>query len=159
MSSTLSTPIFWVGLDVHKDSVTAAVFQDRDPQPLRVDRLPNDHGKLRRWFQRLQHDGQVRACYEASGAGYVLQRALEEWGVECQLAAPSLIPRRRMRRSAALTFDPSSSRGDGGGASRPGPTDPHRPPGRRWRTGIADRAADGTGDPRYCPWMDSRPRT
>jgi transposase len=26
--------------------------------------------------------------------GYVLQRALEEWGIECQLAAPSLIPRR-----------------------------------------------------------------
>lgn len=73
MSSTASTPIFWVGLDVHKDSITAAVFQDRDPQPLRVDRLPNDHGKLRRWFQRLQHDGHVRACYEASGAGYVLQ--------------------------------------------------------------------------------------
>jgi hypothetical protein len=32
MSSTSSTPIFWVGLDVHKDSLTAAVFQDRDPQ-------------------------------------------------------------------------------------------------------------------------------
>ena len=94
MSSTSSTPIFWVGLDVHKDSVTAAVFQDRDPQPFRVDRLPNDLGKLRRWFQRLQTDGEVRACYEASGAGYVLQRSLEEWGIECHLAAPSLIPRR-----------------------------------------------------------------
>jgi len=61
MSSTSSTPIFWVGLDVHNDSVTAAVFQDRDPQPLRVDRLPNDLGKLCRWFQRLQDDGEVRA--------------------------------------------------------------------------------------------------
>jgi hypothetical protein len=36
----------------------------------------------------------VRVCYEASGAGYVLQRALEEWGIPCDLAAPSLIPRR-----------------------------------------------------------------
>ena len=94
MSSTPSTPIFWVGLDVHKDSVTAAVFQDRDTQPLRVDRLPTDPGKLRRWFQRLRADGEVRACYEASGAGYVLQRSLEEWGIECHLAAPSLILRR-----------------------------------------------------------------
>lgn len=36
----------------------------------------------------------MRACYEASGAGYVLQRSLTEWGVECHLAAPSLSPRR-----------------------------------------------------------------
>ena len=71
----MSTPIFWVGLDVHKDSVTAAVFRDRVPEPMRVDRLPNDHRKLRRYFERLASEGSVRACYEASGAGYVLQRA------------------------------------------------------------------------------------
>lgn len=59
MSSTASTRIFWVGLDVHKDSVTGAVFQDRDPQPSRVDRLPNDLGKLRPCFQRLQGTGEV----------------------------------------------------------------------------------------------------
>jgi transposase len=85
---------FWVGLDVHKDSVTAAVFRNRDAEPLRVDRLPYDLHKIRRYFQRLQKEGNARACYEASGAGYVLQRALLGWGVECHLAAPSLIPRR-----------------------------------------------------------------
>ena len=85
---------FWVGLDVHKDSITAAVFRNRDPEPLRVDRLLNDLRKIRRYFQRLQKEGNVRACYEASGAGYVLQRSLAEWDVECHLAAPSLIPRR-----------------------------------------------------------------
>jgi hypothetical protein len=30
MSISSDAPIFTVGLDVHKDSVTAAVFQDRD---------------------------------------------------------------------------------------------------------------------------------
>ena len=85
---------FWVGLDVHKDSITAAVFKDRDAEPLHVDRLPYDLRKIRRYVQRLQAEGTVRACYEASGAGYVLQRSLEQWGVECHLAAPSLIPRR-----------------------------------------------------------------
>ncbi len=89
---------FWVGLDVHKDSVTAAVFRNRDPEPMRVDRLPYDLRKIRRYFQRLQATGKVQACYEASGAGYVLQRALADWGVECQLAAPSLIPRRAGER-------------------------------------------------------------
>ena len=85
---------FWVGLDVHKDSVTAAVFRNHDPEPLRVDRLPHDLRKIRRYFQRLLAEGLVRVCYEASGAGYVLQRSLTAWGVECHLAAPSLIPRR-----------------------------------------------------------------
>jgi hypothetical protein len=35
MSSSHRAPIFWVGLDVHKDSVTAAVFRNRDPEPQR----------------------------------------------------------------------------------------------------------------------------
>jgi len=70
MSSTVcATPIFWVALDVHKDSVTAAVFRNRDPEPMRVDRLPNDHKRIRRYFQRLRDSGDPRACYEASGAG------------------------------------------------------------------------------------------
>jgi transposase len=86
--------IFWVGLDVHKESITAAVFRGREPEPLRVDRIPNDPKRIRRYFERLQRDGQAQACYEASGAGYVLQRMLLEWGIPCELAAPSLIPRR-----------------------------------------------------------------
>lgn len=89
---------FWVGLDVHKDSITAAVFRNRDPEPIRIDRLPYDLHKLRRYFQRLQAEGAVSACYEASGAGYVLQRSLTEWGVPCELAAPSLIPQRAGER-------------------------------------------------------------
>jgi transposase len=96
MSSTVAaaTPIFWVGLDVHKDSVTAAVFRNRDAEAMRVDRLPNDPKRIRRYFQRLSESGAPRVCYEASGAGYVLQRALGAWGIPCELAAPSLIPRR-----------------------------------------------------------------
>lgn len=90
----MSTAMFSVGLDVHKDSVTIAVFRDREPEPLRVDRLPYDHKKIRRYFERLSAEGSVRACYEASGAGYVLQRALADWGVPCELAAPSLMPTR-----------------------------------------------------------------
>ena len=61
---------------------------------MRVDRLNNDDRSVRRYFERLAETGEVRACYEASDAGYVLQRALSEWGYSCELAAPSLIPRR-----------------------------------------------------------------
>ncbi len=89
-----SLVIFWVGLDVHKDSITAAVFRGRDPEPLRVDRILNDPKRFRRYFERLQREGEARACYEASGAGYVLQRMLIEWCIPCELAAPSMILRR-----------------------------------------------------------------
>ena len=85
---------FCVGMGVHKDSITVAIFRNRAAEPMRVDRLGYDLRKLRRYFQRLHAEGAVRACYEASGAGYVLQRSLTEWGIECHLAAPSLIPRR-----------------------------------------------------------------
>ena len=84
----------YVGMDVHKDSVMVAVLPEAAPEPTVVKRLPNDLRKLRRFFDRVARDGEVRACYEASGAGYVLQRALAGWGHACEVVAPSLIPKR-----------------------------------------------------------------
>jgi transposase len=90
-----SSSTVYVGMDVHKDSVMVAVLPEQAPQPIAVDRLPNDLAVLRRFFARLVRDGAVvRACYEASGAGYVLQRALAEWGHACVVIAPSLTPQR-----------------------------------------------------------------
>ena len=82
----------YIGLDVHKESVTIAVLPAAAAAPTRLERLPNDFVKLRRFMDRLQKDGEIRACYEASGAGYVLQRAIREWGYQCEVIAPSLIP-------------------------------------------------------------------
>jgi len=81
-------------MDVHKDSITIAVLPEGAKAPSRVDRLPNDLPKLKRWLERVARDGEVRGCYEASGAGYVLHRALAEWGYACEVIAPSLIPKR-----------------------------------------------------------------
>ena len=90
----MSRPILYVGMDVHKDSVMIAVLPAAASEPTRVERLPNDPKKLQRFFARLAGDGEIRACYEASGAGYVLHRALTAWGVACEIIAPSLIPTR-----------------------------------------------------------------
>lgn len=83
----------WVGLDVHKDSVTAAVLEDMDKHA-EVVRMSSDLNQVRRFFRRLGKQGAVRACYEASGAGFVLQRVLDRDGFRCEVVAPSLIPRR-----------------------------------------------------------------
>jgi len=49
---------------------------------------------VRRLFRRLSKKGPVRACYEASGAGFVLHRVLARDGFSCEVIAPSLIPRK-----------------------------------------------------------------
>ena len=93
MSSSPAAPkIVYLALDVHKDSVTIAVLPADASVPTRIDKYPNDFAKLRRVFERCAKDGALRACYEASGAGYVLQRAMQEWGYHCDVIAPSLIP-------------------------------------------------------------------
>ena len=98
MSSASAVPatrsIIYLGMDVHKESITIAVLPDGAKTPTRLDRLPNDLPKLKKWLDRVARDGELRACYEASGAGYVLHRALEEWGYACEVIAPSLIPKR-----------------------------------------------------------------
>jgi transposase len=83
----------YVGLDVHLNSITAAVL-DGDVQAPQVIKLSGDLMQTRRLFRRLAKKGPVRSCYEASGAGFVLQRVLAKDGFDCEVIAPSLIPRK-----------------------------------------------------------------
>lgn len=86
--------IIYCGLDVHKDTVVAAVLPESAAEPTRVVTLRNEPRLLRKFFRRLGEQGEVRACYEASGAGYALQRQLADWEVGCEIIAPSLTPQR-----------------------------------------------------------------
>ncbi len=88
-----TTDTVWVGMDVHQDSITAAVLFGNDPDP-KIERLPGDLNAVRRMFRRLSKHGTPRSCYEASGAGYVLQRCLEHDGFHCEVIAPSLVPKK-----------------------------------------------------------------
>lgn len=82
-----------VGLDVHADSITAAILRPESDIP-EVIKLSGDLMQVRRLFRRLSEEGPVRSCYEASGAGFVLQRVLSADGFACEVIAPSLIPRK-----------------------------------------------------------------
>ena len=70
-----------VGTDGHKDTVMVAVLPGSAEKPTLVKQLPNDERALRRFLARVAKDGELQCCYEASGAGYVLQRAIERWGL------------------------------------------------------------------------------
>jgi transposase len=84
----------YVGIDVHKESITIAALLPGKRDPESVVKLEHDLRKVRRHLDRLAKHGEIAACYEASGAGYVLQRAMKEWSYSCEVVAPSLIPKR-----------------------------------------------------------------
>ena len=88
----MSPSSIYLGLDVHKESVTIAVLPEGAAAPTRLERLPYDLKTLHRFFTRLASTGVLRACYEASGAGYVLHRAITSWGHHCDVIASALIP-------------------------------------------------------------------
>ena len=95
-TTTLATrSILRLGLDVHKETVVSAVLPDDAPTPRQIDTVPHDLARLKRYLDRLARDGaEIRCVYEASGSGYVLQRAIEGWGYHCDVCAPSLTPKR-----------------------------------------------------------------
>ncbi len=85
---------FFVGLDVHKDSIAVAVAEaGRTPARL-LDSIAHDVGKLRKLLARYGEPGAVQVVYEAGPTGYGLQRELARRGYQCQVIAPSLIPKR-----------------------------------------------------------------
>ncbi|MDE2783077.1 MAG: hypothetical protein OXK77_08985 [Gemmatimonadota bacterium] len=65
-----------VGMDVHKDSVMIAVQPDRAREASLAKRVSPDPRGIRRLLAGLGGKHEVRACYEAIGAGYVLERKI-----------------------------------------------------------------------------------
>ena len=84
--------IVYGGLDVHKDSIAACLIAS-DTGEIVSEQLPNDQTKFIRAVRRWAKLGELRLCYEASGAGFVIKRWLESIAVHCDVIAPSLIPK------------------------------------------------------------------
>jgi len=81
----------FVGLDVHKNSITSAVLRPGDEVAV-VDRFFPDEPSVRRFVAALGDPAQLQVCYEAGPTGYALARLLERLGVSCEVIAPSLVP-------------------------------------------------------------------
>lgn len=96
--------VVFVGLDVHKRTIYLAA---RCEGVWLLERVfdTQDLTKLRKALQSLSKHGVVRTCYEASGAGFRLQRLLSEWGFTCEVIAPSLIPTKPGQRKKCDRLD------------------------------------------------------
>jgi transposase len=78
-----------VGLDVHARSIRLAAV--RADELLEERTLPYDEEQVERLLRRWPA---VRCCYEAGPTGFGLYRHLVGRGIECQVVAPGLVPRR-----------------------------------------------------------------
>lgn len=84
----------YVGLDVHKASISVSVAEDGRDGPVRfLGPVPNTPADIEKLAVRLAKDGhQLEFCYEAGCTGYVIHRQLVSLGHGCMVVAPSKIP-------------------------------------------------------------------
>ncbi len=94
-SATDSAACVFVGLDVHKETIVLAARKGHEKSAWLAEGtfiVADGLDKLLKFLKKLAKHGQVKCCYEASGAGFVLHRQLADWGFECEVIASSLIP-------------------------------------------------------------------
>jgi transposase len=80
-------------MDVHKENINVAVLDDHGYVKARL-AISNSSKSLGQLAKRLTGMGKPRCVYEAGPCGYDVRRFLEGRGIDCEVVAPSLIPRK-----------------------------------------------------------------
>ena len=83
-----------VGLDVHKESIVAAVLPPDSDRVALTTKFENTPVALKTFVERLRSRGALTFIYEAGPCGYQVHRDLTAQGQECVVIAPGLIPTR-----------------------------------------------------------------
>jgi transposase len=78
----------FLGLEVHRDTISVAVLGPGREEAPTVDRIANDEPSIRRLVAHFADPQRLRACYEAGPTGYELARLLDRLEVCCQVIAP-----------------------------------------------------------------------
>lgn len=85
---------FFVGLDVHKDSISVAVCEEGRIPARFVGVIGPDVRQLAKLLAKAGDPSHVSVVYEAGPTGFGLYRELRRRGYRCEIVAPSLIPQR-----------------------------------------------------------------
>jgi transposase len=89
---------YYIGMDVHKDSVQMAVFAEKGEEPIYERRLKNDTALLVKEVRRYSLEGKTEAAYEAGSTGYVIQRAMKRAGITCYVLPANKVAQKREDR-------------------------------------------------------------
>lgn len=84
----------FVGLDVHKNTITAAVLPKGADNITEVKTIENTPEALKKMTEHLRGLGSLRFVYEAGPCGYDVHRQLVSLGLPCDVIAPSLTPKK-----------------------------------------------------------------
>lgn len=88
--------IKWIGFDEDAKKIVVAVVVGYEESARETFTVEFNDAGLRRLVRRLKAlDGEVRCVYEAGGSGYELYRYLRKHEITCEIAAPSLTPRKK----------------------------------------------------------------
>lgn len=85
----------YVGMDVHKATIAVSVAEAAGGEVRYLGEIENTPEALAKLVRQLRKgEAQLSFCYEAGPCGYGIHRQLSELGWDCQVVAPSLIPRK-----------------------------------------------------------------
>lgn len=85
----------FVGLDVHKDSITVAIAKAGREEAENLGTIANEPEAIAKLVRRLRQPVETLLfCYEAGPCGYGIYRQLKAMGAGCLVVAPSLIPQK-----------------------------------------------------------------
>ena len=88
--------IKFIGMDVHKKTITVAITDEESHyQPRVYGMITNETAELDKFCRKMQSiSSELHFVYEAGPCGYGIYRHLSAKGYECMVAAPSMIPRK-----------------------------------------------------------------
>jgi transposase len=89
---------YYIGMDVHKESVQMAVFEATGDDPIYERRLNNDPALLVKEAKRFNQQGNMEAAYEAGCLGYVIQRTFQKAGLTCYVLPANKVAKKRSDR-------------------------------------------------------------
>ena len=85
----------YIGLDVHKDTIAIAVAKANSrAQPTFIGTTQYSAKQIRKALSKVGTPSTMRLCHEAGPCGYGLARELHALGIDCDVIAPSRVPRR-----------------------------------------------------------------